>query len=418
MPLIDAARALSVCTVVCFHAGLWRVTRHDGRWDAHTMDLGPVGWYGSWFVMVMPPFFIAGGHVNALVVDKVHARGTGLAHYWANRGRRLVGPTTEFVTLFAVPSTLAAWCGWTDQAVFVSHNLTKLLWFLVTYLVVVLVAPAMVWLQDHAPWAAFAVLVGAGLSVDLLTMARGNLDIRYANLVLVWLACHQLGIAHQRGAFAGPARRALAAVVVGVAGIVALLHVRFGVMGGWPVPAGGMGSRWISNLQPPTTAMTFLALAQVGVLQLLGRRTWPVFQRPAVRRGIDVVNALLMTIYLWHMPCVVVSFGIGIGLSLLWPAATGVFTFPLVTLAVALLLIALVVPLVARADARLVPPLGPHQDGPAAVIALVVLTASLTLVCRHGLVIHPSQPGSSLGVLGTWLGSALLAWAANRPEPR
>lgn len=108
--LIDAARALSLLVVVIFHAGLWRVTHQPGRgWVARTMELGPWGWYGSWLLMAMPLFFVCGGYAHALVVDKMHARGTGLAHYLANRGRRLVGPTTVFVTIFAIPATAAAW---------------------------------------------------------------------------------------------------------------------------------------------------------------------------------------------------------------------------------------------------------------------------------------------------------------------
>lgn len=414
--LIDAARACAVCMVVCFHAGLWRVSRTETGWQARTMELGPWGWYGSWLVMVMPLFFVAGGFAHALVVDKMRQRGTGLAHYYANRGRRLIGPTTVFITLFALPSTAAAWLGHLDDAVTISHNLTKLLWFLVSYLLIVLLAPGLVWLQDRCWWAAPLLLFAAATAVDVWTISSGVLDHRYWNLAFVWLACHQIGIAHQRGFLrAGPRWHAAVAVAVGAGMIVLLLHLRFGAMGGWPVPALGMGSRWISNLQPPTVAMAWLALAQTGVLGLLSGHRLGVLERPGVRRAMELVNALLMTIYLWHMPCVVASFGIGIGLASVWPSLAGITTFPLFTLVIALALIGVVVPLVARLDLRMIPPLGPAQNGPVAVVALVLLTVSMVGVWRHGLVIHPDQPRSSLGVLGVWAGSALLAWAANRP---
>lgn len=414
--MIDAARALAVCLVVFFHAGLWRVYRTSTGWQARTMEMGPVGWYGSWLLMVMPLFFVAGGFAHAIVIDKMRARGTGLAHYFANRGRRLVGPTTVFITIFAVPSSIAAWLGRMDEAVFVSHSLTKLLWFLVTYLIIVQAAPAMVWLQDHWPWLAPTVLVAAGTAVDWWTITSGVLDHRYWNLVFVWLACHQIGIAHQRGFLRrGPLWQPVAAIVVGVGAIVGLLQLRFGVMDGWPLPALGMGSRWVSNLQPPTVLMVWLALAQTGVLGLLARRRLTVLERPGVQRAMGVVNALLMTTYLWHMPCVVVSFGIAIGLAMVFPSAVAFTTFPLFTLLIALALIAVVVPLVARMDLRMIPPLGPRQNGPMAFAALVLLTLAMVGVWRHGLVLHPDQPLSSLGVLGVWAGSALLAWAANRP---
>ncbi|MEL4357475.1 MULTISPECIES: acyltransferase family protein [unclassified Luteococcus] len=415
-PLIDAARALAVCLVVLFHAGLWRVYDTPTGWQARTMELGPLGWYGSWLFMVMPLFFVAGGFAHAVVVDKMRTRGTGLAHYFANRGRRLVGPTTVFITLFAVPSSLAAWLGWVEEAVFVSHNLTKLLWFLVAYLFIVQIAPAMVWLHDRYPWLVPVLLFAAGTAVDVWTITTGTLDNRYWNLVIVWPLCHQLGIANQRGFLRrGPLWQPVAAIVVGSAAIVALLRLHFGTMGGWPVPALGMGSRWISNLQPPTVLMAWLGLAQTGMLGLLARRRPTVLEHPGVQRAMGVVNALLMTTYLWHMPCVAVSFGIAIGLALLVPSAAGITTFPLFTLTIALALIAVVVPLVARLDLRMIPPLGARQNGPVAFAALVLLTLSMVGVWRHGLVVHPAQPLSSLGVLGVWAGSALLAWAANRP---
>ena len=411
--LIDAARAASLLLVVIFHAGLWRVTLNDGNWSAQTMELGPWGWYGSWFVMCMPLFFVCGGYVHAIIVDRMHSRNTGLAHYLTNRGRRLVGPTTVFITIFAVPATIAAWAGYRDQAVFVGHNLTKLLWFLVAYLFTVAMAPFFVKRHDERPWLIPIVLTVVATTIDVVTIRTGVLNLRYANLFFVWLGCHQLGIAHQRGFLRrGPLWQPFAAIAVGVLAIVALLQA------GWPVPAFGMGSRQLSNLQPPTVAMFWLALAQTGVMGLLTRREWRALEQPRTQKVLGAINALAMAIYLWHMPVVVVTFGIHIGLGMLFPSLVPVLTFPLVTLLVAIPLLAALVPTVARLDLRMVPPLGPRQNGPLAAAAMVVLTGSLAMVWRHGLVIHPKVPFSSLGVLGTWTGSALLARASNwRPQP-
>lgn len=406
--LIDAARALSVLLVIVFHAGLWRVTRNDGRWSAQTMDLGPIGWYGSWFVMVMPLFFLCGGYAHAIVIDKMHARRTGLAHYLANRGRRLVGPTTVFITIFTIPATIAAWTGWFDEAVFISHNLTKLLWFLVAYLFTVAMAPFWVAAHDRNPWTVPLLLTLAAIAIDLWTLRVGNLDIRYLNLFFVWLGCHQIGIAHQRGFLRrGPLWQPIAAIAVGIVCIVALLN------SGWPVPALGMGSRSVSNLQPPTAAMIALCLAQAGVMGLLARVDLPVLRNERFQKALGIINALTMTIYLWHMPVVVVTFGIYIGLGMLFPVWVPFLTLPLMTLPVAFPLIALLVPQVARLDLRMIPPLGERQHGPLAAAALTLLTLSLVLVWRHGLVVHPRAIRSSLGVLGVWVGSWLLARASD-----
>ena len=90
-----------------------------------------------------------------------------------------------------------------------------------------------------------------------------------------------------------------------------------------------------------------------------------------------------------------------------------VLTLPLATLPVVLPLVAVVVPWVARLDRRMSPPLGSRHNGPLAAVAMLLLTGSLVLVWRHGLVVHPAAPLSSLGVLGVWLGSWLLARASN-----
>lgn len=406
--LIDAVRALSVIVVVIFHAGLWRVTRQDSGWVARTMDLGPWGWYLSWVLLVMPLFFVCGGFVHALAVDKMHARGTTLAHFLANRGRRLVGPLVVFVTIFAVPSTVMAWLGHREQAVFLSHNLTKLLWFLVAYLLTVLLAPTMVALHERSPWMAPLALVALATAVDWWAIRADDLDLRYLNLAFVWLACHQLGIAYQRGFLRrGPRWQPLAAIGAGVAGIVILVN------SGWPLPALGMGERQVSNLQPPTVAMVALCLAQTGVLGLVARRVPAWLHRPGVQKNIGILNALLMTIYLWHMPCVVVAFAVFMGLGMLVPAAVPVLTLPLVTLLVAVPLMVVVIPRLARLDLRMIPPLGQRQHGPLAAFALGLLTVCIAALWRHGLVLHPAEPVSSLGLVGVWVGGWLLARASD-----
>lgn len=146
---------------------------------------------------------------------------------------------------------------------------------------------------------------------------------------------------------------------------------------------------------------------------LLARRRLRGLHHPRVQQALGVINALAMTIYLWHMPVVVVTFGLYSGLGMLVPSWVPVLTAPLATLPVALPLIAVLVPLIARLDLRMIPPLGERQNGPLAAIALVVLTRSLALVWRTGLVIHSERAASTIGVIGVWLGSMLLARASD-----
>jgi len=406
--LIDATRALSVLVVVVFHAGLWQVSYAEGRLTAHVVSLGPAGWVLSWFVMVIPLFFIAGGYAHAVVVDNMAARGTSYAHYLTSRARRLLGPLVMFVTLWAVVFSALAWTWSVGISNAVAHNLTKLLWFLATYLVIVLLAPMMVLLHDRCGVAVPLALLALAAVVDVVTMRTGVLDIRYANLVLVWLGCHQLGIGLHRGWLrTGAAWRAWTAIAGGAASTVALIAL------GWPVTAVGFGDRPLSNLQPPTAAMVTLGVAQLGVLGLLSRRRLDWLERPRVQQALAVLNALVMSIYLWHMPCVAAAMALGLLVGWLVPAAATVATFPLVVLPVALALVALVVPLAARVERRLIPPLGQRQHGMLAVAACLVLLVGIVLVWRYGVVVHPERPYSSVGVLLVWLGAALLARASN-----
>jgi len=77
------------------------------------------------------------------------------------------------------------------------------------------------------------------------------------------------------------------------------------------------------------------------------------------------------------------------------------------------MVVALVVPQLARLEYRLIPPLGLRQDPGRAVVAYGLLVAGTVLVWQAGTVLHPAQPASSLGVLLVWLGAWLMRRAAN-----
>lgn len=95
------------------------------------------------------------------------------------------------------------------------------------------------------------------------------------------------------------------------------------------------------------------------------------------------------------------------------PSLDGVLTLPLMTLPVVIPLVLLLIPQIAKLDLRMIPPLGERHNGALAAVAMIILTLSLAMVWRTGLVIHPERWMSSVGVIGTWLGSSLLARASN-----
>ncbi|WP_194793186.1 acyltransferase family protein [Raineyella fluvialis] len=149
---IDAARALSILVVVGFHLMLFGVdpasVGSGGLIRTFVGSPGPVGWALSWFVMVMPLFFVAGGFANTHVLDRHRAEGGSYGTFLVARARRLLGPLVFYIAVWTAIGTVVAWLGNLDTAVVGTRKLTEVLWFLLVYLVVVMLAPVMVMAHD------------------------------------------------------------------------------------------------------------------------------------------------------------------------------------------------------------------------------------------------------------------------------
>lgn len=407
---IDVARVASVGIVVVFHGFVYQGAMtpdglvvdqwHPPRW---------IFWL-SWALMAMPVFFVCGGFSHALIVDKMHERSTGYAHFLANRGRRLTGGLGIFVTFFALLGTIGAWVWGVDVAVELTSALMKLLWFISVYLVLVLFAPLMVQLHDRfGGWVLVAMIVPI-MVVDQAIIADGNLDVGQINMFLVWPLCHQLGIAYQRGWFrTGPVWRPWLVVVLGAIGIFTLI-ARFG----YPESAVGFGNMPVANQIPPTLAMALLGFVQAAILGLVERAGWFRTLPVRVERFIASLNALLMTVYLWHVPCLLIGGGILIVLARTLPGLSGVLLSQPMVVAVGVVLVLVLCPLIGALEYRLVPRLGERQDRDVAVLAFLLLVAGSMLVWNFGTVLHPASFSAAIGVIAMWVGTITMV-RASRP---
>lgn len=395
--VIDAARALAVCVVVCFHVSLFRV--EFGARGMHIVlgSPGPLGWKLSWWVQLMPVFFLTGGYAHAVVLG----RGRTPAQFLTQRVRRFLGPVSTWLLVLLPVFTAACWSPIGGAAILVGENLAKVLWFLVVYLALTVAAPWLVAAQ--ARWG--AVLIGGfalgALAVDRVALTLAPSDVVLAdrvwhlNLLFVWFFCHQLGVAYAQGWW----RRwpAAVAVVTLVASVVALpLLIRLADL---PAPAVGFGDHPTSNLLPPTVAMCVLAVAQISVVALVDRRQPRWLSSALMQRVFATVNALLMTVYLWHVT--IASIGMALwGLAARSLGITSWWASVPAQLAIGLPLIAVIVPLIARADLALIP--GSDADGipswSRAAVAALLLTAGLGLIWRNGLALHGSAPWVYAGV--------------------
>lgn len=410
--VIDLARALSVLVVVVFHTLLYRIVlAEDGPtlvpWAAPTW-LYPL----SWVLMIMPLFFVAGGFAHTLTVDRMRREGASAGHYLASRGRRLIGPLTVFVTFCALTFSAAAWAGWLDAASELSRLLMQLLWFITTYLGIVVVAPGAVALHDRFGAAPMVVLAVLAAGVDAWSFAADRHELRYLNLFFVWPLVHQFGIAYQRGWWRrGPVWVAWASIAAGAA-VVALLVFGFG----YPPSSVGFADLPIANIQPPTLAMVALALAQCGVLGLVERSEVLATLPRRVERALGVLNAVMVSIYLWHIPLIGVAGGALALIAVAAPGAAPVLLSPAVLAVASLTAVAAAIPLLGRLELRMIPPLGPRQDTTLAVLAFGLLAFGTLLVWLTGTVVHPGRPGSTLGVLAIWVGSWTMGRAADRSQ--
>lgn len=416
---VDMARALSILVVVWFHLSFFRLTPVDsgGSWPELTISMksvGPIGWLISWFLQIMPLFFVAGGFANTLVVDRLVREGHGYGHYLARRGRRLIGPLGLYLGAATVLGTVLAWVVSPDTGASVSHLATNVLWFLAAYLVIVLIAPAMVVAHDRWGTAVLAVLLAGSLLVDAASFATGQLDVRELNLLFVWPFAHQLGIAYGRGwlRHQRPIRSWLT-MGAAVLGIVALLRVA-----PYPTTAVGIGDQMVSNMAPPTTPLALLALAQCAALALFehyaGRR---LRTHARVQKVVGVLNALAMTVYLWHLPIIALSVGLLLLPSLIigHPVAF-ILSTPFYIL-VAVPLMVLLVPFIGRAERALIPPMGERQSAVLTLGGMLVLMIGLQVIRSHGMALHPAIPWSGLGPVLFAAGAAMLARGSNLPDP-
>lgn len=413
--LIDAARAAAVLLVIVYHAAFFRVGVADGRLLLERWQPEASWWPATWVLMLLPLFFVAGGFADALSLDAAPAGPSGLTRFLHARGRRISGPLVVFTLVMGGVATTLAWLpgtppatpypgvgggDWLTLMVPLSRDFCASWWFLTVYLVVVALAPLAVRLHDRFSWAVGAVLCVAAAGVDAWSAATGNVDLRYLNWLLVWPACHQWGVAYQRGAFTrGPAWRPWAALVGGAAGVVALIA--------W---AGSPGSAIVSYY-PPTVALALLALAQTGLLGLLDRAGVLRTPSPRVARALGRTSGVLMVVYLWGTTAIVAASAALAGVALLTPDAAGALLHPAFVTALALAALAALVPPLARVSGRLTPPraadprLGPTLLGHA---ALTVGTASAWL---QGLLLHPGRPGAGVAVVSVLAGAVLLRWA-------
>ena len=177
------------------------------------------------------------------------------------------------------------------------------LWFICAYILLVAATPVMVRLhRKYRSWT-LAVLAVLPVAVDLLRFAADVAWIGWVNFFFVWLLIHQLGFFYADGTFDRVPRRLF--WVMAIAGFAAMVGLT--QMAVYPASMVGCCSDEISNMAPPTLAITVFGIYQVVLAMLLRppltrwlskKRPWSV---------VIAINASIMTLFLWHLSALVIT---------------------------------------------------------------------------------------------------------------
>ncbi len=257
---VDFLRVFSLAVVMLGHWLMAVVEWRDGRLVAdNVLESAPAAQWLTWVFQIMPVFFVVGGFSNTASWTAAVRDGRGYGDWLTGRLVRLVRPVLAFALVWAALVAGLVVMG-IDPGAVRAGSIAQPLWFLAVYVVVVAVAPALVAAQRRWGW---AVAVGLGAGVALVDLARWPLGVPlvgWANLALVWLFAHQLGVAWRDGAVDGwSRRRSVGLALAGLGGLVVLTGAA-----GYPHSmVGGVGGTR-SNTFPPSLALVALATWQFG----------------------------------------------------------------------------------------------------------------------------------------------------------
>jgi peptidoglycan/LPS O-acetylase OafA/YrhL len=343
---MDFLRAASITAVVFGHWFI-AINHWQGGVIRSTSAIGvtPGLWLFTWVFQVMPVFFFVGGFANLVAHDSARRKGRSTWAFIRDRLERLLRPSIVFLGLWAIVqivlhiADIGAATGprlWGDTTLLRGMRPPGAtipfgpLWFLGVYLVVVVIAPLTIRLHRRfGLWVPLLMALGA-VAVDLVAFSSGVWGWRWLNVAFVLLFPHQLGHAYADGTLARwPRRRFWAMVIGGLAGLVALTtpwlfrllgEARFewfpGI-GHYPKSLLGTDVEAVSNAYPPTVCFLLGGVWTLGAVLLLKPRLDRWLQRERPWRFTIVVNARIMTLFLWHMTAFLLA------LLLLWPLGFG-----------------------------------------------------------------------------------------------
>ena len=328
--VVDFLRAASICAVVVGHWTIGIVWWQDGVLRT-TSAIGVTSWLwlATWVLQVMPIFFFVGGFSNLVSLDAARRRGESDGSFVRSRAMRLLRPSLVFFIVWGaidVAMHLLDVGASTGPRLVGDTTLLRLflppgatlpfgpLWFLGVYLVIVAVAPWMIALHRRFRWWVPVVMIAGAIGADVIGFQGGWSAVRWCNVAFVLLLPHQLGFFYADGTFDRASKAALwGMVATGLGGLVLLTNPPFWKLfgdarfqwftgiGAYPKSLLGTDVEVVSNAYPPTVCFLLGGIWTIGAVMLARPylQRWLQHRRPW--KATIAVNAVIMTLFLWHM---------------------------------------------------------------------------------------------------------------------
>jgi len=306
---LDLARVAAVIVVVVVH--LLQVGVAVGP-DGTVVTSRPAeeqAWFdvATWFGQIMPLFFVVGGFASAAGWASWTAKGGDATGFVRTRTLRLAQPALPFFLVIATLLAVSTVLGVAPDVVNAAAVGVGLpLWFLAAYLLCQLIVPLMARWHATAPRLTMLVLLAAVVAVDAVRYATGIEQVGLLNLLFVWPLIQQIGFWYHDGWF--DRRRGVKLVAIALGGFAVFLAV---------VAWGPYSTNLLADLNPPTLPLVILGVAQAALLRLARPVLAALMQTRIMRGVVFVLGSRLMTIYLWHLPVILLLSG----LSVLIPGA-------------------------------------------------------------------------------------------------
>ncbi|MGW5154833.1 acyltransferase family protein [Nonomuraea wenchangensis] len=410
---VDMWRALAICLVVFGHWFVVAVTYRDGRLSGYNA-LDVLSWLDpvTWLFQVMPIFFLVGGYAGSASMASHRASGGDGIGWVLRRTDRLLRPATALFVVLPLVSLAATAAGVSSQLLGHAAWLASIpLWFLLAYFVLMVLTPGLHALHRRAGLAAPLAMVVIVAVADLLRRGLHVPVVGQSTYLFAWMAIYQLGFCWRDGLLRLSRGKALAVVAGGLVALIGLT-----VVGPYPVAMVGY------NTAPPTLALMALAATQTGLVLALAPAANRWLRRTGPWNVVIAVNAVILTVFLWHMTAAVVA------AALLFPA--GVLRQPplhsmtwllwrVPWIAACALVLAVLVAFFARIELRRSAlrsdvVRGPWRDG-ATVLGLAAVLAGLLFVAFSGPGYHGPTGLPWAGVLSYLCGAAVLRVVRTRP---